>query len=186
MSTITVFIATSTLAVVIGIVELLVSELFRTFSERASAWRRRRVLHRTGRLALSAAARSAAFTSLGVTIALVILMAFTIVLELKLDTISLRSTKLAPWKCYAPDRTTRYGLSNGPTQAEIEDTRLDDYIEDSKCGDRLFELVLQGSELYDKGYPQCAKPFANETRVHFEAKIFGCGVGHVANQPLGD
>ncbi|PXF40611.1 hypothetical protein BWQ96_09674 [Gracilariopsis chorda] len=177
----------ATLAVVIGVIELLILEAFRTLLNAALAARRRVKLSRLGRLHLYSAARQNDWLQLWITVVSITLVVVVIILELSIDGLILRNTgSRIRAQCFAPERLTRYWGGFGPSASEADDTRFGQYLEQTACGDSLLRSAISGTSGLQIGYPQCTARFGPARPRQLSFELQGCGVGFVSASSAGD
>lgn len=171
------------LAVLIGVVELAIIELFRLAVENALAWRRKAVISR-GSLHLPSALRARARWSRLISAVSVGLLVVVVFLELSVTSILARSrgdTVSRP--CYYPSRGFRYFSLKGPVADELSDPKLSFYVEQAGGGNNaLLESVLTGPQALDMGFPKLTNPPNESRRRVLRTDLFGCSDGEVANE----
>ncbi|PXF40612.1 hypothetical protein BWQ96_09675 [Gracilariopsis chorda] len=179
----------SVLAVIIGVIELILSELFKLTADCASAWHRRKQLYHNGRFRVRANPYLQQRHTYLTTGLLFVLLVLTIVLELSIDSAAFPSSSRVPIdqgvRCFGPTRDTRYFNKRGPRNSELDDDRVASYIKQAGCGQGMLDLSVQGAAALETGYPGCLPGFASR-EFDEVLGIQGGAVGFVGNSEAGD
>lgn len=182
--TIHIAIKPSSLAVIIGLVELFVGEVFKLVSDNYVKYARRQRLFRTGRFRIHKISLLNYKELCLTTLLLTVLVALTIALELSIDTAPFKHSKTINTKCFETIRETRLFSGPRPSYADLDDLRLPQYIQQTGCKS-LIERSLQGGASLHMGFPKCLKEFEN-VELDLILGIQGSGFGFVGNSQGGD
>lgn len=177
----------ATLAALIGIIELVVLEIFRIALLLAQAALRKRTLVKKGSLHLPTCAHRRQRLENVIRLLSLLVVCFIVSLGLTINGITVRqSSSLSDGLCARTRRDTRYVNNYGAVDGDVADRRLDGYIKRSGCKGKLFQDAVAGSRGIEIGYPQCVGEFDEERPRFVDAELVGCGIGWVVNSPAGD
>lgn len=170
------------LAVLIGLVELVISESLHIASVRyLSSVRRYRISkHKNYVLKLSW------FNGLSsVFIAQFIILGLCVWLEFSISSAQFPSSKLIQDECFKTSRPTMAISKTGATRTAFPDVRVGTYVSEANCDGGLYNLTLTGETALIRGYPNCRRDWKNRN-VSEVLSLQGSNEAYVANSKSGD
>lgn len=173
------------LAVAIGLIDLMLSEMVRFSLMLKRKWKQRLSIYCTKTYKIRPrVAGIISLTSLFLCIQ-VIMLAMTIILELSISHTRFPSQKKIQRFCYRTARVTRVNNMMGPTHSDLDDERVIPYLNTVGCSNSLISQVLTCPTAIYNGYPTCLSKFHNHN-IDMKFRLQGSAVAYVANSRNGD
>lgn len=170
------------LAVIIGLVELVISESLYIVTVYFLSWVRRYGMFKNIKYVL----RPTWLNGLsGVFITQLIQLMLCIWLELSISPARFPSSKLIQERCFKTERPTLALSRRGATKNSLLDVRVGTYVSQASCEGGLYNETLAGETALIRGYPKCRKDW--KIRNVTEAlSLQGSNEAYIANSKNGD
>lgn len=184
MTGLLLFVRPTVLAVIVGLFDLSVGELFKFWATNAWKGKRRALLHRQRYLRFNTKSRRLLSFSTFVLFVQIILLLTCVWWELSINDSRFPTSQLIPLRCFRTKRENRAIGKDGPLTSEMNNSMLTEYSREVGCENSLMAEALSGADILS-GYPTCL-PVFEEKVLDVTLKIQGSAVAFVANSEAGD
>lgn len=195
MESLNVSLRPSTLAVLVGLIDIAICELFKMSMSSFFQWRFRFQLHQKGYVLINLNRNRFGIQPILMYFVHVAVLVTAIWLELSISGGRFPSASkvlLDPDNssglnhgCFGPKRDTRAFMKGGPESIELNDDRISLYLKGINCKNRIISNAVAGSAALQIGYPSCTNGLVDH-QVNDTFRLQGSGIAHVANSDSGD